>query len=297
MLQIANGDLGVLVGLWNLGVTVAYMAAAAGLASRREWGYAWGVRLATANIGFLLIQAVFWDAAGVSEEALYPLVILIVGDIMLAGTLLAVKDAVIPPPKPEEITTPPTLVAELNKALLEEAPAPASPGRIPDRAASGKLAATVQEGLITAEERDLLIAVRKAFIADQSARRLVQVRTDLKTGGEHVDLITRDWARTIFTLGRVPSQIYIYLFRPVVDEDLVAWMKRSVWKERGGITAIIAITASQRALNTCGGGLFAPGTVGIYTLRGGARCRKGSGRGNTHVFEKWYKKKWCKKGK
>lgn len=293
--QLASGGLGTLVGLWNIAVTAAYMVTAMGLASRKEWGYRWGLGLALVNIGLLFSQAAFWGAVGASEDALYPLFILIVGDLVLAGTLLAVKNAAVPSPQPEEIITPPALVAELDKALRKGARVPASPEHIPVQASLREPAVTMRQGLITPEERDLLVAVRKAFIADQSKRRLVQVRTDLEIEGEHIDLITRDWSNTVFTLGRVPSQIHIYLFRPVVDEDLVKWMKRTVWKKEGGYTAIITIAASQRALETGGGGLFDAGKVGVYALRDGAKCKKRSARNVVSVFEKWYKK--YKKGR
>lgn len=297
MTQITEGDLGTLVGLWNLVVTVAYMAAAVGLAARQEWGYTWGMRLAVANIGFLFMQLTFWGAvAGASEESMYPLCILMIGDIVLAGALMAVKNAIIPPTKPEEVATPPSLKVELDKALQNAASAPAPPVNAPGQAPSRTSTATVQQGLITPEESELLVAVRKAFIAGQSKRSLVQVRTDLEIEGEHVDLITRDWSTTLFTLGRVPSQINTYLFRPAVDEDLIQWMKRTVWKKQGGITAIITIVASQRALETGGGGLFDAGTVGVYALRDGARCTKSRGRDAVRVFEKWYRKQ-CKEGK
>ena len=297
VIQITEGELGTLVGLWNFAVTVAYMAAAGGLAARQDWGYTWGMRLAVANIGFLFMQLTFWGVvAGASEESMYPLCILIVGDVVLAGTLLAVKNAIIPPTKPEEVATPPSLKVELDKALQNMAPAPASPVNTPGQAPSRTPTATVQQGLIIPEESELLVAVRKAFIADQSKRSLVQVRMDLEIEGEHVDLITRDWSATLFTLGRVPSQINIYLFRPAVDEDLIPWMKRTVWKKQGGITAIITIVASQRALETGGGGLFDAGTVGVYALRDGARCTKSRGRDAVRIFEKWYRKQ-CKEGK
>jgi hypothetical protein len=288
--QLASGGLGTLVGLWNIAVTAAYMVTAMGLASRKEWGYRWGLGLAVVNIGLLFSQAAFWGAVGASEEALYPLFILIVGDLVLAGTLLAVKNTAVPPPQPEEITTPPTLVAELDKALRKGARVPASPENIPLQASPREPAVAMRQGLITPEERDLLVAIRKAFIADQSKRRLVQARTDLEIEGEHVDLITRDWSNTVFTLGNVPSQIHIYLFRPLVDEDLVKWMRRTVWKKECGYTAIITIAASQQALETGGGGLFDAGTVGVYALRDGAKCKKRSARNVVTVFEKWYKK-------
>jgi hypothetical protein len=127
LMQIGEGDFGVLVGLWNLGVTIAYLAAAGGLASQKEWGYNWGLGLATANIGFLFMQAVFWgNLVGASEEQLYPLCILIAGDIVLAATLLAVKNMIAPPPKPEEIATPATLITELEQASQEKPQAPLS---------------------------------------------------------------------------------------------------------------------------------------------------------------------------
>ncbi|RLC60830.1 MAG: hypothetical protein DRI48_11450, partial [Chloroflexi bacterium] len=67
--QLAAGGLGILVGLWNLAVTLAYAAAALGLARQEDWGYRWGLRLAVTNVGLLFAQATFWGAVGASEEA------------------------------------------------------------------------------------------------------------------------------------------------------------------------------------------------------------------------------------
>jgi len=273
--QLAAGGLGILVGLWNLAVTLAYAAAALGLARREDWGYRWGLRLAVTNVGLLFAQATFWGAVGASEEAVYPLCVLIVGDVVLAATLLAVKNTIAPPLQPRDIATPPTLAAELDQALPGVTPAPA------------------QTGLITPAERDLLISVRQAFIADQSRRKLAQVRTDLEIEGEHVDLIVRDWSDAVLSLGGAGSKTLIYLFRAFVDEDLVAWMKRTVWKKEAGFTIVVAIAASRRALETGGGGFFDAGVVGLYALRDGGKCTKFRARNVVGEFEKWYKR-WSK---
>lgn len=282
MMQMASGGLGILIGLWNLGVTGVYMAVAGGLAARRDWSYQWGLRLALSNIGFLIMQAAFWGTVAASEAAMYPLCILLIGDIILAGVLLSVKNAMLPPPKPQEIVTPPTLVAELERAV--QVPLPSSAQSVP---------VSTQAGAITPQERDLLVAVRSAFIADQSKRKLVQVKTDLEIEGEHVDLIVRDWSSAVFTLGRAPVLSHVYLFRPVVDADLVEWMKRTIWKKEREPVAIITVAASQRALETGSGGWFPPGQVGVYTLRDGAKCTTRHARSVVSLFEKWFKK-WRK---
>jgi hypothetical protein len=249
-MQIGVGGIGVLVGIWNLGVTVAYMVVAAGLANRNESAFSGGLRLAVANLGFLMTQGSLWNAIGASEDSLITILILLLGDAVLAVTLFALKNVAVGIPDSNTVVVPQELLNELEQAI--------------------------QQQKISPEERSLFLATYQEFITWNRKRR--GVRTTVNLGGrtERVDLQV---FRAFDSGGRSSPgrDVYTthYLFRPYIDCNVTEWMQRTVFTESNSPIAIICIHATKQALSTSSKKSRSHGAVGVYAIRDNDRSQKG----------------------
>ena len=252
--QITGGGFGILVGLWNIAVTVAYMVVAWGLFTCATWSYGAGMGLGLLNLGFVcfqlrLIGLVDATMGGVSESAATIPLLFMAGDTVLVVTLFALKNAIIPPPPAAEVPIPPALLAKLNQALAQ--------------------------GQISAHEKDLFVATYQAFVAKTRGSRSLQIEKDVELGDERVDIKVYRMLDAMMVSGSTEAGFSrLYLFRPVVDADVREWMKRTVWRSMNSPTAIVCIHASDQALASAGS-KFLGGTVGLYVLRGNVRTKGG----------------------
>jgi hypothetical protein len=248
--QITGGGFGILVGLWNIAVTVAYMVVTWELFTCATWSYGAGMGLGLLNLGFVcfqlrLIGLVDATMGGISESAATIPLLFMAGDTVLMVALFALKNAIIPPPPSAEVPVSPTLLARLDQALAQ--------------------------GQISAHEKDLFDATYRAFVTEMKSSRALQVETDLEIGGERVDVKVYHIFDSIVGGSRDASSI-LYLFRPVVDTNLKEWMKHTIWRSMSSGVAIVCIRASAQAMNSAG---WKPmvGIVGLYGLRGNLKAK------------------------
>jgi hypothetical protein len=250
LIQICAGGIGVLAGIWNLGVTVAYLVVAAGLANRNESAFSNGLRLAVANLGFLMTQGALWNGIGASEDFLITIFVLLFGDAVLAATLFALKNVAVGIPASNTVTVPQELLNELAQAI--------------------------QQQKISSAERDLFLATYQEFITWNRKRQGVRTAVNLWAKTERVDLqVFRAFdsqgrsspGRDVFTTH--------YLFRPYIDCHVTEWMERTVFTESHSPVAIICIHATKEALFTSSKRSRGHGAVGIYAIRNNVRSQKG----------------------
>lgn len=253
-MQISAGGLGLLVGLWNLLVTGAYMYVAFGLLNRASGSCDNGIRLGLTNLALVFFQlrliALMSSTGFVSEASVTIPLIFIGGDLILVITLFALKNTIEPPPVASEIEIPAGLLTELEQAR--------------------------QAGRISTEESDRLIMAFRGFAANAMASRTCQIQLGNLIGGERIDMLRwRTWDAAMSGHSNDATYTELYLFRAIVDKDVLEWLKQTVWKETPSrVAAVICIFASPRAVATAGYKLF-KGNVGLYALRGDVLAKGG----------------------